>query len=175
MRLGMVPAPLFSSASLQLQGETKLRWTTPWSLPNIFQSWGYKGRTNAPDPRIDSFHKIQTSQPIFPSLISPVAICRPCRKEGALLCYSSVTKRAKEGQILSVQSCFPRWSRTGHISPHRSLLVLGCPLVFSCFLPPLGMSLLNINQILLWAQNEAATGLVLLNWDPIWLASPDFW
>lgn len=49
----------------------------------------------------------------------------------------------------------------------RSLLVLGCPLVFSCFLPPLGMSLLNTDQILLWAQNEAATGLVLLNRDPI--------
>lgn len=38
---------------------------------------------------------------------------------------------------------------------------------FHVFSLPLGMSLLNINQILLWAQNEAATGLVLLNWDPV--------
>lgn len=74
-KLGDVPALFPSPAAMP-------RWSTPSSLLKDVKQ----------NEISSSLIHFPSSQPAFPSLISPAALCR---KEGALLCYSHGTKRGR--------------------------------------------------------------------------------
>lgn len=79
MRLGMVTAPVSPISCRERQcsdGKLIDLYQIYFRAEEIKTGWVLL---------ITELNNFTTNQPVFPSLISPAALCRPCRKEGALL------------------------------------------------------------------------------------------